>query len=84
MSATLASTIVLPGGRGAAGAAATPRPSSVRDVWTLLKPNVMQLVVFTGWVGMYLAPARLHPVLGLVAVLAIAAAAGAALASPAE
>jgi heme o synthase len=56
-----------------------PRPSStVRDFWLVLKPNVMQLVVFTGWVGLYLAPVRPHPVLGLVAVLCIAAAAGAA------
>jgi heme o synthase len=63
----------------AAAVTVVPRPSStVRDFWLVLKPNVMQLVVFTGWVGLYLAPVRPHPVLGLVAVLCIAAAAGAA------
>jgi len=46
-----------------------PRPSStVRDFWLVLKPNVMQLVVFTGWVGLYLAPGDAHPVLALVAI----------------
>lgn len=57
--------------------ATIPRPSTVRDFWMVMKPNVMQLVVFTGWVGIYLAPGRLHPLLGLTAILCIAAAAGA-------
>jgi protoheme IX farnesyltransferase len=52
--------------------------SDLRDFWTLLKPNVMQLVVFTGWVGLYLAPGALHPVLALTAILCIATGAGAA------
>ncbi len=47
------------------------------DYWRLLKPNVMQLVVFTGAVGLYLAPGTIHPLLGFVAVLAIALGAGA-------
>jgi protoheme IX farnesyltransferase len=38
----------------------------------------MSLVVFTGFVGLYLAPGHLHPVLAGVAVLCIAVAAGAA------
>src|SRR5476649_2294238 len=38
----------------------------------------MSLVVFTGFVGLYLAPGHLHPVLALVAVLCIAVGAGAA------
>src|ERR1700722_3288034 len=38
----------------------------------------MSLVVFTGWAGLYLAPGHLNPVLGAVAVLCIAVAAGAA------
>ncbi|HVA12481.1 MAG TPA: UbiA family prenyltransferase, partial [Stellaceae bacterium] len=50
----------------------------VGDYFALLKPRVMSLVVFTGWVGLYLAPGHLHPVLGFVAVLCIAVAAGAA------
>src|SRR5215469_1230643 len=47
------------------------------DYIALLKPRVMSLVVFTGWVGLYLAPAHLHPVLAFTAVLCIAVAAGA-------
>ncbi len=42
-----------------------PTSSDVRDFWILLKPNVMKLVVFTGWVGLFLAPGQLHPVLGV-------------------
>lgn len=58
---------------------ATARPSTARDFWLVLKPNVMQLVVFTGWVGLYLAPGpRLHPLLTFTTVLCIALAAGAA------
>jgi protoheme IX farnesyltransferase len=52
--------------------------SDVRDFWLLLKPNVMSLVVFSGAAGVYLAPGHLHPVLMAVAILCIAAAAGAA------
>ena len=52
--------------------------SSVADWVALLKPRVVQLVVFTGWIGLVLAPGSLHPVLALTAVLCIAVAAGAA------
>jgi protoheme IX farnesyltransferase len=51
---------------------------SVGDYVALLKPRVMSLVVFTGFVGLYLAPGHIHPVLAAVAVLCIAVAAGAA------
>jgi heme o synthase len=51
--------------------------SELRDYWRLLKPNVMQLVVFTGWVGMFLAPGSLHPLLGFTAILCMAVGAGA-------
>src|SRR5579863_8039538 len=50
----------------------------VGDYLELLKPRVMSLVVFTGFVGLYLAPGHLHPVLAAIAVLCIAVAAGAA------
>jgi len=50
----------------------------VRDFVALLKPRVMSLVVFTGAVGLVLAPASLHPVLAIVAILCIAIGAGAA------
>ena len=51
--------------------------ASLADYVALLKPRVMSLVVFTGFVGMMLAPGSPHPVLALVAVLCIAIAAGA-------
>jgi protoheme IX farnesyltransferase len=50
----------------------------VSDYAALLKPRVMSLVVFTGFVGLHLAPGHLHPVLAGVAVLCIAVGAGAA------
>ncbi|HZT51475.1 MAG TPA: heme o synthase [Stellaceae bacterium] len=51
---------------------------SVADYVALLKPRVMSLVVFTGFVGLYLAPVHPNPLLAGVAVLCIAVAAGAA------
>jgi protoheme IX farnesyltransferase len=48
------------------------------DYIALLKPRVMSLVVFTGLVGLVLAPGALHPVLALTAMLCIAVGAGAA------
>ncbi len=52
--------------------------SSARDWLELLKPRVVALVVFTGLVGLMVAPGHLHPVLAFTAVLCIAVAAGAA------
>ena len=52
--------------------------SRVADYVAILKPRVMSLVVFTGVVGLVLAPGHIHPVLALVAVLCIAVGAGAA------
>jgi heme o synthase len=51
---------------------------AVADYVALLKPRVMSLVVFTGFVGLYLAPGHIHPVLAAIAVLCIAVGAGAA------
>ena len=45
---------------------------------TLMKPRVMALAVFTALVGLMMAPSRPDPLLGAVAILAIAAGAGAA------
>ncbi len=50
----------------------------VGDYVEILKPRVMSLVVFTGIVGLAVAPGHLHPVLAAVAVLCIAIGAGAA------
>jgi heme o synthase len=51
--------------------------SDVRDWIALLKPRVMSLVVFSGLIGLLVAPGHLHPVLAFTAVLCIAIAAGA-------
>ena len=52
--------------------------AGVGDYVEILKPRVMSLVVFTGFVGLAVAPGHLHPVLAVVAVLCIAVGAGAA------
>jgi protoheme IX farnesyltransferase len=49
-----------------------------QDWFLLLKPRVVSLVVFTGWIGLFVAPGHLHPVLAFTAILCIAVAAGAA------
>jgi protoheme IX farnesyltransferase len=51
--------------------------ASVRDYWTLLKPGVMSLVVFTGAVGMVMAPGHLPPLFAVLTVLSIALGSGA-------
>ena len=51
--------------------------ATVGDYIQILKPRVMSLVVFTGFVGLAVAPGHLHPVLQAVAVLCIAVGAGA-------
>ena len=51
--------------------------AELADWIALLKPRVMTLVVFTGLIGLLVAPGHLHPVLGFTAVLCIAVAAGA-------
>src|SRR5215475_4268336 len=48
------------------------------DFITLMKPRVMVLAVFTALVGLMIAPTRPDPLLGFVAILAIAAGGGAA------
>ena len=60
-----------------AGGVAAPL-STVGDWIKLLKPRVVSLVVFTGVIGLMIAPGTLHPVLAFTAVLCIAVAAGAA------
>jgi len=52
--------------------------SEARDWLALLKPRVMTLVVFSGIVGLLVAPGSIHPVLALTAILCIAIGAGAA------
>src|SRR5580692_10090629 len=59
-------------------------PSSSRlttrlsDFFALMKPRVMLLAVFTALVGLMIAPGKIDPGLGFIAILAIAIGAGAA------
>ena len=50
----------------------------LKDYAIILKPRVMSLVVFTGLVGLVLAPGSIAPVTAVVAIICIAAGAGAA------
>ncbi len=52
--------------------------TETRDWVALLKPRVMTLVVFTGAIGLFVAPAHVHPVVAFVAILCIAIATGGA------
>jgi protoheme IX farnesyltransferase len=52
--------------------------ASIGDYVALTKPRVMSLVVFTALVGLMVAPGDIDPFAGVVAVLCIAAGAGAA------
>jgi protoheme IX farnesyltransferase len=51
--------------------------AEVGDYVALMKPRVMSLVVFTALVGLVVAPAHVHPVIGFTALLCIAVGAGA-------
>ena len=58
---------------------AYPLPAAgaqVGDYVELLKPRVMSLVVFSGLVGLMVAPGHIHPLLGFVTILCIAVSAG--------
>jgi heme o synthase len=57
--------------------AAAAMGGSVGDYFALMKPRVMSLVVFTALVGMVVAPGTIHPVMAVIALLAIAIGAGA-------
>ena len=57
-------------------AATTVREAELGDWIALLKPRVMSLVVFTGFIGLLVAPGHLNPVLAFTAVLCIAVATG--------
>ena len=52
--------------------------ANIRDYVALTKPRVMSLVVFTALVGLMVAPGGIDPFAGAVALLWIAAGAGAA------
>ena len=54
--------------------------AGINDYFTLLKPRVMSLVVFTGFAGMWVAPGieNIHPFLLIIAMVCLAINAGAA------
>ncbi|NNK16161.1 MAG: protoheme IX farnesyltransferase [Sulfitobacter sp.] len=56
---------------------AAEHEAQLGDYFALLKPRVMQLVVFTAVVGMLAAPASVHPVVGFASILFVAIGAGA-------
>ncbi len=58
-------------------AVAVPSAASVHDFWSLLKPRVMTLVVFTALVGLVAAPGQMHAGLAAIAILCIAVGGGA-------
>jgi len=62
---------------GEAGVRSEVEEPSVADFFALMKPRVMSLVVLTALTGMVAAPGVIHPVLGVIALLAIAIGAGA-------
>jgi heme o synthase len=66
-----------PVGAVAASPRLEPSIAGVGDYVALLKPRVMSLVVFTALVGLVVAPAHIHPVIGFTALLCIAVGAGA-------
>ena len=64
--------------KGAEAPFALADSATVRDWLVLLKPRVMMLVVYTGAIGLVVAPGHMNPVLGFAAILAIAVGGGAA------
>ena len=50
---------------------------SVAEYFSLMKPRVMVLVILTALVGIVAAPGHIHPLIGSIALLAIAVGAGA-------
>ena len=52
--------------------------SRVVDYFSLLKPRVMSLVIFTAITGLYLAPGNIHPFIAFIAILSISVGSGAA------
>ncbi|CAI3923387.1 MULTISPECIES: heme o synthase [Commensalibacter] len=52
--------------------------SDVKDWVALLKPRVISLVVFTGVVGIVLAPGHINPIIALISILCICMASGGA------
>ena len=54
-----------------------PREAEMGDLFALLKPRVMSLVVFTAAVGLVVAPGQVHPLIAIASILFVAVGAGA-------
>ena len=52
--------------------------SSVIDYIRLMKPRVMSLVVFTAFIGLFLAPGHIHPFIAFTSILCVTLGAGSA------
>ncbi len=65
------------GAQGEVGRIGQVSEPGVGEFVELMKPRVMSLVVFTALTGMVAAPGTIHPVIGAIALLAIAVGAGA-------
>lgn len=52
--------------------------SSLKDFWTILKPSVMSLAIFTSLIAAIVAPGNIHPIELFAAILSIAIGAGGA------
>jgi heme o synthase len=59
------------------GSLAASRQASAGDYFALLKPRVMSLVLFTGLIGVVVAPGDIHPAMAVIALICIAVGAGA-------
>ena len=55
----------------------TEKDADLGDYFALMKPRVMQLVVFTALVGLLAAPVSVHPVIAFASILFVAVGAGA-------
>jgi protoheme IX farnesyltransferase len=79
MNTSLAETTVARGGEQSppSHSVAFANETELADWIALLKPRVMSLVVFTGLIGVLVAPGAINPVLAFTAVLCIAVGAGA-------
>ena len=53
------------------------REAEMDDLFALLKPRVMSLVVFTAAVGLLVAPGQVHPLIAFASILFVAVGAGA-------
>ena len=49
----------------------------IKDYFSLVKPKVMTLVVFTAFVGIFVAPVTIHPWIAFISIFCIALGSGA-------